>query len=451
LSALETNTRGAWNSKLGFILAAAGSAVGLGNIWRFPTEVASNGGAAFLIIYLLCCFLVGFPVMMAELSIGRKTRKNPVGAFKALSDNKLYPLIGMWGVLCGVMILSFYLVVAGWTVSYIFEEIFFFMGMTDWATYIADTGNGVINAIFAVIFMGATISIVVGGVSEGIERATKFLMPLLIVILIGMIIYSLTQPGSGVGLSEYLNPDFSQITPGLIFAAMGQAFFSLSLGMGALITYGSYLDRKENIPEAAAYVTIADVGIAFLAGLLIMPAMYMAQAQGVPIFDEGGNLIAGVALIFQVLPELFHNMGGMLGLFFGVMFFALLSMAALTSTISLLEVPVSYAIDEHKITRRKASYLVGGSILFFSLIISFNTNLIGTIDLIFSQVGLPLGGILICLFLGYVWKTENAMEEMESGYPGISSSMLGKAWRFLIMIFCPIVILYNLLSTLFFD
>ncbi|HKL19749.1 MAG TPA: hypothetical protein VJ905_12320, partial [Halalkalibaculum sp.] len=166
---------------------------------------------------------------------------------------------------------------------------------------------------------------------------------------------------------------------------------------------------------------------------------------------EGGNLIAGVALIFQVLPELFHNMGGMLGLFFGVMFFALLSMAALTSTISLLEVPVSYAIDEHKITRRKASYLVGGSILFFSLIISFNTNLIGTIDLIFSQVGLPLGGILICLFLGYVWKTENAMEEMESGYPGIGSSMLGKVWRFLIMIFCPIVILYNLVSTLFFD
>lgn len=451
MSALETNTRGAWNSKLGFILAAAGSAVGLGNIWRFPTEVASNGGAAFLIIYLLCCFLVGFPVMMAELSIGRKTRKNPVGAFKALSSNKLYPLIGMWGVLCGVMILSFYLVVAGWTVSYIFEELFFFMGMTNWATYIADTGNGMINAIFAVIFMGATISIVVGGVSEGIERATKFLMPLLIFILVGMIIYSLTQPGSGVGLSEYLNPDFSQITPQLIFAAMGQAFFSLSLGMGALITYGSYLDRKENIPEAAAYVTIADVGIAFLAGLLIMPAMYMAQAQGVPIFDEGGNLIAGVALIFQVLPELFHNMGGMLGLFFGVMFFALLSMAALTSTISLLEVPVSYAIDEHKITRKKASFIVGGGILIISLIISFNTSLIGTIDLIFSQVGLPLGGILICLFLGYVWKTENALEEMDSGYKGIGNSMLGKVWRFLIMIFCPVVILYNLLSTLFFE
>lgn len=451
MSAIDSTSRGAWNSKLGFILAAAGSAVGLGNIWRFPTEVASNGGAAFLIIYLLCCFLVGFPVMMAELSIGRRTRKNPVGAFRALSSNKLYPLIGMWGVLCGIMILSFYLVVAGWTVSYIFEEIFFFMGQTEWAAYIANTENGVINSVFAIIFMGATIGIVVGGISDGIERATKFLMPLLIIILVIMIGYSLTQPGSGVGLSAYLNPDFSQITPPLIFAAMGQAFFSLSLGMGALITYGSYLDSKENIPEAAAYVTLADVGIAFLAGLLIMPAMYMAQAQGVPIFDDGGNLIAGVALIFQVLPELFHSMGGTLGFFFGVMFFILLSMAALTSTISLLEVPVSYAIDEHKITRKKAAFLVGGGILLISLIISFNTSLIGTIDLIFSQVGLPLGGILICLFLGYVWKTENALGEMESGYAGIHNSMLAKVWRFLIMIFCPVVILYNLLSTLFFN
>lgn len=449
MSAIDSNSRGAWNSKLGFILAAAGSAVGLGNIWRFPTEVASNGGAAFLIIYLLCCFLVGFPVMMAELSIGRKTRKNPVGAFKALSNNKIYPLIGMWGVLCGVMILSFYLVIAGWTVSYIFEEIFFYFGMTDWAAFIADTGNGVLNAIFAVLFMGATVSIVIGGVSDGIERATKLMMPLLILILVVMIGYSLTQPGSGVGLSEYLNPDFSQITPNLVFAAMGQAFFSLSLGMGALITYGSYLSTKENIPEAAAYVTFADVGIAFLAGLLIMPAMYMAQAQGVPIFDDSGNLIAGVALIFQVLPELFHNMGGVLGLFFGATFFFLLSMAALTSTISLLEVPVSYAIDEHKISRKKAALIVGGSILFISLIISFQTSLIGTIDLIFSQVGLPLGGIMICLFLGYVWKVDNALGEMENGYQGISQSMLAKVWRFLIMIFCPIVILYNLISTLF--
>ncbi|MDX1670791.1 MAG: sodium-dependent transporter [Balneolaceae bacterium] len=448
MSITDASTRGAWSTKLGFILAAAGSAVGLGNIWRFPTEVASNGGAAFLVVYLICCFLIGFPVMMAELSIGRHTRKNPVGAFKALSSKPVYALIGAWGVLCGVMILSYYIVIAGWTVSYFFEQIFFSMGMQEWATYIADLGNGPMNALFAVLFMAVTISIVVGGISDGIERATKFMMPLLIFILIILIGYVLTQPGSTEGLKEYLQPDFSQITPGLIFAAMGQAFFSLSLGMGALITYGSYLNKKENITEAAAYVTLADVGIAFLAGLLIMPAMYMAQAQGVAIFNDSGELIAGVGLIFQVLPQLFHTLGGTLGLVFGASFFFLLSVAALTSTISLLEVPVSYAIDEQGIPRKKAASMIGIGILLISLIISFNTSFIDIIDMIFSQIGLPLGGIMICLFLGYVWKTENAMTEIESGHPNIKSSLLGKTWRFLIMIVCPLAILYNLISNL---
>lgn len=445
----ENSSRGSWNSKLGFILAAAGSAVGLGNIWRFPTETASNGGAAFILVYLVCCFLIGFPVMMAELSIGRNTRKNPVGAFKALAGgNKFYPLIGIWGVICGVMILSYYTVIAGWTVSYVFEEIFFFMGMTDWATWIANTENGTLNAIFSIVFMGATISIIIGGVSDGIERATKTMMPLLIAILIIMIGYVVTQPGSGEGLSVYLKPDFAEITPGLIFAAMGQAFFSLSLGMGALITYGSYLNSKENIPGAAAYVTLTDVSIAFLAGLLIIPTMYMAQSQGITIFADDGSLIAGPALIFQILPELFHELGGVLGLIFGVSFFLLLSVAALTSTISLLEVPVSYAIDEHSIPRKKAAMGVGAGILIISLVISFNVSLIDIIDLIFSQVGLPLGGILICLFLGYVWKTENAFREIDSGYSGFSNTLFGKIWSILVMVICPIVILYNLLSAI---
>lgn len=450
MAVTDTSTRGSWNSKLGFILAAAGSAVGLGNIWRFPTETASNGGAAFILIYLVCCFLIGFPVMMAELSIGRHTRKNPVGAFKALAGgNKFYPLIGMWGVLCGVMILSFYTVIAGWTVSYVFEEIFFFMGMHDWATWIADTDNGLLNAFFSIVFMGATISIIIGGVSDGIERATKTMMPLLIIILVIMIGYVIMQPGSGTGLDVYLKPDFANITPELVFAAMGQAFFSLSLGMGALITYGSYLNRKENIPQAAAYVTLADVGIAFLAGLLIIPTMYMAQAQGITIFADDGSLMAGPALIFQILPALFHELGGILGLVFGGSFFVLLSVAALTSTISLLEVPVSYTIDEFGIKRKKAATLIGLGILAISLIISFNVALIDTIDLIFSQVGLPLGGIMICLFLAYVWKTENALGEMESGYSGFSTTVFAKVWKFLIMIICPLVIFYNLIQALF--
>ncbi|MEL7834630.1 sodium-dependent transporter [Fodinibius sp. Rm-B-1B1-1] len=444
-----TTSRGNWNSKLGFILAAAGSAVGLGNIWGFPTQVAENGGAAFLFIYLLCAFAIGFPVMVAELTMGRKTGRNPVGAFKALGDNKLmYSAIGMWGILCGVMILAFYTVIAGWTVSYVFEEFFFYFGMSEWATWISDTGNGPINAVFATVFMGGTVSIILGGVSDGIERATKLMMPLLIAILVIMIGYVLTQPGAGVGIKEYLFPDFSMVTPGLIFSAMGQAFFSLSLGMGALITYGSYLSKKENIPEAAAYVTLTDATIAFLAGLLIIPTMYMAQAQGVPIFDESGNLLASVALIFQVLPELFHEIGGLLGLIFGASFFFLLSLAALTSTISLLEVPVSYAIDEHDMSRNKAAKLIGGGVLIISLIISFDTSLIDVFVVIFNEVGLPLGGFLICIFLGYYWKTDNALKEMENGYPGIMTSIFAKVWPIFIKVIAPLAILYNLLSGL---
>lgn len=442
----DTTARGNWNTKLGFILAAAGSAVGLGNIWRFPTEAASNGGGAFLVIYLICCFLIGFPVMMAEISMGRNTQKNPVGAFKALGDGPFYPLIGLWGVLCGVMILSFYTVVAGWTVSYVFEEALFFLGYTDWAAWIGNTGNGWLNALFSLLFMGATITIITGGVSDGIERATKTLMPLLFVILFVLIGYVVTQPGSGEGLTTYLRPDFTSITPTLVFNAMGQAFFSLSLGMGALITYGSYLSRKENVPQAAALITGLDTLVAFLAGLLIIPAMYMAQAQGIAIFDAAGNLLAGPALIFQVLPSLFHELGGFWGLFLGVSFFVLLSVAALTSTISLLEVPVSYAIDEFRLPRRKAALYIGLGILAVSLVVSFDTSLIGTLDFIFSTIGLPLGGILICLFLSYVWKVNNAVDELEQGNPGFGSSVVGKIWIGFVMVVCPLVIFFILLN-----
>lgn len=445
----DTTARGSWNSKLGFILAAAGSAVGLGNIWGFPTQVAENGGGAFLVIYLICAFMIGFPVMVAEITMGRKTGRNPVGAFKALGDNKfIYSLVGMWGVLCGVMILAFYTVIAGWTVSYVFEEIFFYFGMNGWASWIADTGNGYVNAFFAIIFMSATVSIIVGGVSDGIERATKFMMPLLLGILILMIGYVLMQPGSGVGLEIYLLPDFSKIDASLIFSAMGQAFFSLSLGMGALITYGSYLSKKENIPEAAAYVTLADTFIAFLAGLLIIPTMYMAQAQGVQIFDANGDLLASTSLIFKVLPQLFHELGGILGLIFGVTFFFLLSIAALTSTISLLEVPVSYAIDEHDMKRKKAAQIIGGGILAVSLLISFNTSLIDLFVLIFNEVGLPLGGLLICLFLGYYWTTDKAIGEMESGYASVRKTLFSKVWPVFIKVIAPLAILYNLLNGL---
>src|SRR5699024_4496956 len=429
-------------------MAAAGAAVGLGNIWRFPTEAASNGGGAFLFIYLICCFLIGYPVMLAEISIGRRTGKNPVGAFRKLGSSRMYSLIGIWGVLCGIMILSFYTVVAGWTLSYTFEEIFFALGFTNWAAWISNTESGWLNAFFSAIFMCCTVSIIRGGVSNGIERATKIMMPLLLLILIILIGYVAYLPGSSEGLTTYLKPDLSKVTPGLIFAAMGQAFFSLSLGLGALITYGSYLDKKENIPQAAVMITILDVLVAFLAGLLIIPAIYLAQTQGITIYQNGA-FIAGPDLIFQILPSLFHSIGGLLGSLAGITFFALLSMAALTSTISLLEIPVSYTIDEHTVPRSKAATWIGLGILLISLLISFNTELIGIIDFVFSQVGLPLGGIMICLFLAYEWKTGNAFDELESGSPNFRYSIIGKSWKLFVMFICPAVILYNLIRGFF--
>ncbi len=448
MATLSSEQRGTWNSKLGFILAAAGSAVGLGNIWRFPTETAENGGAAFLIVYLICTFLIGFPVMMAELSIGRSTQKNPVGAFKALSNSKFFPFVGMWGILCGVMILSFYTVVAGWTLSYVFVQIFSFFEQDSIATLLADAENGWVNGFFASIFMITTIMIVRGGVSDGIERATKLMMPLLLLILLMMTGYTLTLDGAMEGVQVYLRPDFSKVDGGLVLSALGQAFFSLSLGMGALITYGSYLSRRENVAGAAAAVTLSDVSIAFLAGFLILPAMFVAQGQGEQIFTDTGSLLAGPALIFQVLPTVFDQIGGVFGLLLSVTFFLLLSIAALTSTISLLEVPVSYTIDELGWKRKSAALKVGLGILAISLLISFNISLIDRIDFIFSTMGLPIGGFLIAIFVGYIWKTSNAVQEIESGNENFSSSIVGKLWPFFIKVICPVLILIVILQTI---
>ncbi len=445
--------RGNWNSRLGFVLAAAGSAVGLGNIWGFPTQVADNGGASFILIYLICCLVVGLPVMIAEFTIGRHTRRNPVGAFKKLGSGWFPPLIGLWGVMCGVMILSFYLVVAGWTFGYVFEEIFYFAGLTAASEWVADLGNGFKNALFAVLFMAATIAIITGGVSNGIERATKTMMPILIVVLVIMIIYVFTLQGSMDGLRLYLLPDFTAINTNLVFSALGQAFFSLSLGMGALLTYGSYLKKNQNIVESAVYVTLADVGIAFLAGLLIIPAMFVAQYSGITIMGEDGRLFASTTLVFDVLPNLFKSMGGAFGLLFGTSFFILLSMAALTSTISLLEVPVSYIIDEHKVPRKKAAIGVGGVVMIFAIIVALNISLIDVLVTIFNNVGLPLGGLMLCVFLAWFWKSENAMDEIRHGYDNMDQGLFPKIWPFFVTYICPLLIavvlgttLYNLLS-----
>ncbi len=448
MASTPTSNRGTWNTKIGFILAAAGSAVGLGNIWGFPTQVADNGGAAFILIYLLCCLIVGFPVMVAEFTIGRRTQKNPVGAFKALSNgNPLAALIGYWGVLCGLMILSFYVVISGWTLAYVFEELLFFIGYESLAETIGDLGNGPKNAIFTLAFMVLTVLIVTGGVSQGIERATKALMPILLAILVVLIIYIFTLDGATDGLRMYVSPDFSTVSGGLVLSALGQAFFSLSLGMGALITYGSYLNKKQNIVESAAYVTIFDVGIAIIAGLLVIPAMFVAQAAGVQIFNpETGDLFSSVTLVFDVLPEMFHNVGGIIGMLLGVTFFILLGLAALTSSISLLEVPVSYVIDEHNVRRKKAAWMVGGIVGVIGVIVSFELGLIDLFVFIFNEIGLPLGGLMICIFLGYFWKTENALLEMKDGFDNIDNTAFGPVWTFFVKFVSPLLIALVLAS-----
>lgn len=407
-------------------MAAAGSAVGLGNIWAFPNQVASNGGAAFLLVYLVCCFSVGYPLMVAELTIGRHTGRNPVGAFRALAPgSRVYPLIGFWGILCGVGIHAFYNVIAGWTLGYVFEEVTYAAGATGLSQVLSDLSHGHKNALFSCLFMTATVMIVAGGVSSGIERATRTMMPALLLILLTMIVYVIFQEGSREGIRLYLQPDLSKINPRLVLNAMGQAFFSLSLGIGTLITYGSYLNRKQNIPRAAAFVTGADISIAFLAGFLIIPAMFVAQRSGIQIFDDQGNLVSSTGLVFNTLPNLFHTLGPV-GAVLGLLFFVLLSIAALTSTISLLEVPVAYLFDEWGIERRRAAIGMGMVGALLSLFVAYDPSWIDPLVNVFLNVGLPVGGLMICLFLGFVWKTQPALTEIEEGRSG---TLTGSFWE----------------------
>ena len=308
--------RGNFSSRTGFILAAAGSAVGLGNIWKFPFEVADGGGAAFVLIYLIFAFILCFPVMVTEVAVGRKTEKNPIGAFNALGF-KRWNIIGKFGILCGVLILSFYNVVAGWAFGYFLEMIIGNFGIGK--TFGAFTADIVKITAYAIVFMFTTAYIVSKGVSGGIERLAKILMPTLILMILLLMIYSFTLPNAMEGVKYYLIPDLSKLTNvNTISGALRQAFFSLSLGMGALITYGSYLSKKENIVSSSAFITLFDVGIAFIAGLMIFPLV--AYNMGGEMNDVQG----GAGLIFVTLPGVFDTLGPILGVIVGSFFFLLL-------------------------------------------------------------------------------------------------------------------------------
>lgn len=440
-------TRGNFSSKLGFILAAAGSAVGLGNIWKFPFEVADGGGAAFVIIYLLFAFILCFPVMVTEIAIGRKTQKNPVGAYESLGFKK-WKFLGILGIISGVLILSFYNVVAGWAFGYFIEMVRGNFEIGDqFGSYTTQIGK---VGLYGLIFMGVTAFTVSKGISGGIEKAAKFLMPSLIIMIVGLTLYAMTLPNALAGVSYYLVPEFSEVTFEVVYNALGQAFFSLSLGMGALITYGSYVSKEDNIINSAAWITIMDVGIAFLAGLMMFPFVsYLTNGTM-------ENFSGGAGLIFTTLPGVFSSLGPTLGIIIGAIFFLLLSFAALTSTVSLLEVPVTYVVDEYKMNRGKAVWIVAGlifllgvpsllshgySAIFTDFITYFgaesSTNFMTLVEHIGNDTFLPLGGFLITVFAAYVWKKHNLAEELAIGNPTFNTSWVKKYIDITVSYLCP--------------
>ena len=408
-------SRDGFGSKLGIIAAAAGSAVGLGNIYRFPCELGNNGGGAFLLVYLLIVLCLGVPVMLSEFIIGRRAQKNPIGAFKVLRPRSGWPVIGYMGVLCAFIIMAFYSTVAGWTLEYIVKSVgnqFQGKELGVIEQEFADFHEmGWKNVMWQAVFIFLTGFVVFKGVADGIEKYAKILMPVLVVILVVLGIRAVTLPGAKEGLAFLFKPDFSKITGSVLISALGQAFFSLSMGMGVLITYGSYIKKDDNLTTTAISVTLSDTLIAVLAGVVIFPAA----------FSFGVQPTAGMGLVFNTLPMIFNQMAG--GYFFCIIFFVLLAVAALTSTISLLEVIVAYFVEELHISRRWATVIASLGCMalgvFASLSLKSGTgftiagmSFFDSLDFISAKVLLPLGALFIVIFVGWVMGKKTFNEEI---------------------------------------
>lgn len=437
---MSDSSRGEFSSSFGFIMAAAGSAIGLGNIWGFPTQTAQNGGAAFVLLYLILAFVVGYPILLAEFTIGRHAQSNPVGTYQKIKGGKRFVPVGFLGITTVGFILSFYSIIAGTMVAYFINPILKLMGLHQASAWVISQGASS-NILFASIFFFFTILIVAAGVKNGIEKWSTRLMPTLLVILVVLVVYVLTLDGAMEGLKVYLLPDFTKVMHTQLFtSALGQAFFSLSLGVGSMLVLASYTSKKENIVRLGWLVTLSDVSIAFLAGLLIIPAMYAAAASGTQIFDETGSLISGPNLVFQVLPALFDTMGP-IGIGLSIIFFFLMIIAALTSTISMLEVPVAYAVDNRGMSREKASIIIGVVFWAVSVIIALNFDLLfNFVVSATTQFIQPLLGLFICIFVGWVMNRNTLIEEIKQGNPEVANSLFMKIWPFFIRYISPILI-----------
>tara|TARA_B110000091_G_C13764496_1_gene453708 strand:- start:37 stop:1374 length:1338 start_codon:yes stop_codon:yes gene_type:complete len=405
--------RDSFHSRIGFVLAAAGSAIGLGNIWGFPTQAANNGGGAFLVVYLLVMLLLALPALYAEIYIGNQTQKNPVGALAEACKESM-PRVGrtagIIGLIGAMMMLSFYTIVAGWMLSHALAAVTELFGFIEAANWLS-TSSTLRNIVFTPIFIILGALIIHQGVHAGIERWSARLMPALLVMLVGLIVYILQQEGASEGLTLYLIPDFSQITePKLILSAMGQAFFSLSIGVGGMMVYGSYMKKDKDIGKLVISIAALDTFIAFMAGLLIIPALFVAQHAGQDVFIDN-KLIGEGQLIFHILPSLFQSMGNM-GLAVSFSFFSLLSIAALTSTISTTEVPVAYLVEDRAMSRSKATWLISALILIASMtLVAFFDVLFGLVIMVLTTIMQPLMCLFYFIVIGWLWKRGNKLSD----------------------------------------
>ncbi|HAE90625.1 MAG TPA: sodium-dependent transporter [Idiomarina sp.] len=434
----------AFASRLGFILAAAGSAVGVGNIWGFPTQAASNGGGAFLLVYLVMILLLAYPMLVAEITIGRLKRTNPIDALRSMSEHKLGRMFGaiagIVGLLVLALILSFYAIVSGWLLSYMLAPLMTLIGLNATAAWLTEFSVER-NLIAMLVFMLLTVYVVRGGVNQGIERWSRRLMPMLFVLLIGMAFYILAQPGASEGLIMYLRPDFSEVfKPELIISAMGQAFFSLSLGVCVMMTYGAYLSNQENIPKTAGWVTLIDTSVAFLAGLLILPAMFVAQNNGVEIYAADGTLKSADTLVFTVLPAMFDSLG-VAGLFVAFAFFLLMLIAAITSSISMLEAPVNALREELNLERHSGTWVIATIVTLISGVIVVNFESLFGAVITFSTVYMqPIMALVFGVMLTWILRQNLLLKALQQGAEDIERSLFWKIWPWYVKFICPILI-----------
>ncbi|MEG2613928.1 MAG: sodium-dependent transporter [Alistipes sp.] len=445
---MNGNNRATLGGKLSAVLVAAGSSVGLGNIWRFPYVAGDNGGGAFLLIYILCVVLLGLPIMLAEFAVGRSTRLNAVGAYHTL--DKRWRLLGYNSILTVVVILGFYFVVSGWTLEYTFQSLT--GGLADYATpdeyrtfFDTFTRNPWRPVLYTCLFVLATHAVIALGVQRGIERSSKILMPLLLLLLTGLAVHSVMMPNAGAGLRFLFEPDFSKVTATTVLVALGQAFFSLSVGQGSMVTYASYFKRDTNLRHTAVNVTLLDTLVAILAGVVIFPA----------VFSAGIAPTSGPSLVFITLPSIFNDMAW--GMVLSTLFFVLLMVAALTSTISLHEVITAYLHEEWRLARRTAAWITTlgtaalASLASLSLGVLngykiFGLNLFDALDFTSANILLPIGGLFTSLFVG--WRMRRKAFDAEFTNDGTLPFRIRPILIFLLRWVCPAVLLLVFLDNL---